>query len=239
MEASGKYGNDMLQLSKYGYSITKSIDDRRAALDAASKDNDILVVLRRLNLVRNYQSIAENKKIFDDDIEYVRELYTKHNTNNVITQGYDESDGLIHSDGDEVLEDSLARGFDIDTDGVLEELQRINLPSIAHIEPQAKECDIDISSKTHNITDAVPYMELNEEAQSINNKDHLEINYIDDNYNISFSTGNMSDNYKMVKMLCGYINSAKKNKIKQMKQTNKYLRQCAELNTTECSCPSS
>lgn len=66
---------DKIHLSRYGYGIDKPQAIRRAALEAASKDYNTLSVLRRLNLLRNYQSIPENKEIFSDDVEYMQKLY--------------------------------------------------------------------------------------------------------------------------------------------------------------------
>ena len=67
--------DDKLHLSTYGYSIHKSEPLRRAALRAAAKDNDILMVLRRLSLIRNYQPIPENKEIFTRDVEFMKDMY--------------------------------------------------------------------------------------------------------------------------------------------------------------------
>lgn len=69
--------NDNLKISKYGYSIHKSEPVRRAALREASRDNDTLEVLRKLNLIRNYQSDKKNKEIFSKDVEYMKKLYAK------------------------------------------------------------------------------------------------------------------------------------------------------------------
>ncbi|XWV24647.1 putative N-acetyl transferase [Tupanvirus deep ocean] len=67
--------DDILHLSSYGYSIHKPETVRRAALRAAAKDYDILLVLRRLNLLRNYQPIPENKEIFSKDVEFMKDMY--------------------------------------------------------------------------------------------------------------------------------------------------------------------
>ena len=70
--------DDKLHLSAYGYSIHKPEPLRRAALRAASKDNDVLMVLRRLNLIRNYQPIPENKEIFTRDVEFMKDMYDSY-----------------------------------------------------------------------------------------------------------------------------------------------------------------
>jgi hypothetical protein len=66
-----------IQLHKYGYSIRKSSEERHTALKKAAADNDLLVVLKRLNLIRNLQPIEANKKIFTADVEYLSNLYAK------------------------------------------------------------------------------------------------------------------------------------------------------------------
>lgn len=68
--------NNFIHLSKYGYSIYKPEKQRRAALRAAIKDYNTLSILRRLNLLRNYQAIPENKEIFTKDVEYLKHLYS-------------------------------------------------------------------------------------------------------------------------------------------------------------------
>ena len=67
--------DNKIRLTKYGWSVHKPANERRAALRAASKDFSTLEVLQRLNLIRNYQPIPENKEIFSDDVEYMKKLY--------------------------------------------------------------------------------------------------------------------------------------------------------------------
>lgn len=66
-----------IRFHKYGYGIHRPESVRRAALRAASKDYNTLEVLRRLNLIRNYQPIPENKEIFSQDVDYMKKLYRK------------------------------------------------------------------------------------------------------------------------------------------------------------------
>lgn len=68
---------DDFHLTSYGYSIHRPVEARRASLRAAAKDNGTLDVLRHLNLIRNKQPIVENKKIFSDDVEYMKKLYRR------------------------------------------------------------------------------------------------------------------------------------------------------------------
>ncbi len=69
-------GNE-IHLSKYGYGVHKSTEARRKALREAIKDYNTLLVLRRLNLIRNIQGIKENKDILSDDVEYLKKKYSK------------------------------------------------------------------------------------------------------------------------------------------------------------------
>lgn len=69
--------DDKIHLTKYGYGIHKSDKYRRTALKAASRDYGVLPVLRRLNLIRNYQAVPENKKIFTRDVEYLKNMYSR------------------------------------------------------------------------------------------------------------------------------------------------------------------
>lgn len=66
-----------LHLRNYGYAIHKPEKERHQALIAASNDNSTLEVLRRLNLIRNYQAIPEIKKIFSKDVDFMKSLYAK------------------------------------------------------------------------------------------------------------------------------------------------------------------
>lgn len=63
------------RLSKYGYSVHKNDNARQKALRKASKNYGVLEVLRRVNLLRNYQAVPENKKIFSRDVEFMKKLY--------------------------------------------------------------------------------------------------------------------------------------------------------------------
>lgn len=69
--------DDVIHLRDYGYSYKKTPDERHAALRAASMDNGTLKVLRRLNLIRNYQYIPSVKDVFNNDVDYMMLLYKK------------------------------------------------------------------------------------------------------------------------------------------------------------------
>jgi len=66
-----------LHLRKYGYATNKTDNVRQAALRAASKDNSELIVLKHLNLIRNYQADPDAKRIMGKDIKYMSDLYAK------------------------------------------------------------------------------------------------------------------------------------------------------------------
>lgn len=62
-------------LSKYGYNIHKNEQSRHKSLRDASDVYGELAVLRRLNLIRNYQSEKNNKQKMSTDVEYVSKKY--------------------------------------------------------------------------------------------------------------------------------------------------------------------
>lgn len=67
-----------LSLRAYGYSIHKPASARHSALREAAKDNDVLKVLRHLNLIRNKQAESANKDKFSSDMEYMSKIYKRH-----------------------------------------------------------------------------------------------------------------------------------------------------------------
>ncbi|AKI80314.1 putative N-acetyltransferase [Acanthamoeba polyphaga mimivirus] len=76
-----KPGND-LHLSWYGYAVHESERDRHRALVEASQENDPLEVLRRLNLLRNYQAYPDVKDIMSQDVKFMSDLYAKYKERN-------------------------------------------------------------------------------------------------------------------------------------------------------------
>ena len=74
--------DDVIHLHHYGYSAKKSVDERQEALRKAAADTDVLLILRRLNLLRNYQSVPKIKDIFSNDVEYMKKLYEKERSKN-------------------------------------------------------------------------------------------------------------------------------------------------------------
>jgi hypothetical protein len=67
--------NNIIHLSAYGWSVHNPESERHQALRAASNDYGVLKVLQRLNLLRNYQAIPENKEIFTADVEFMKDMY--------------------------------------------------------------------------------------------------------------------------------------------------------------------
>jgi hypothetical protein len=94
--------NSNVHLSQYGYSHRQSVQDRHEALRKASVAKDPLKVLRRLNLIRNYQSMPDIKEVFDKDVEYMQNYYSKHKKSKGKMKGgnVDSSEEvMIDSDG--------------------------------------------------------------------------------------------------------------------------------------------
>ena len=67
-----------ISLRKHGYSVHRSSRSRRLALSKASKEYNPLVVLKRLNLARNYQSTVYSKDIMNDDMNWMKNQYKKY-----------------------------------------------------------------------------------------------------------------------------------------------------------------
>ncbi|AQN68518.1 hypothetical protein [Saudi moumouvirus] len=61
----------------YGYDVHKPDRERQQALIEASKDYDPLTVLRRMNLIRNYQPVPENKERMSRDVEFMSNYYAR------------------------------------------------------------------------------------------------------------------------------------------------------------------
>lgn len=93
-----------IHLSEYGYRVHESKTNRRAALRDAAEDMGALPVLRRLNLIRNYQAIPDIKDTMSEDVRYMSNLYAKEKKQkggDVVEERYDvkeicESDGVCH-----------------------------------------------------------------------------------------------------------------------------------------------
>lgn len=102
--------DNKLHLSPYGYSIHHSTQERRDALRNAAADYDLLVVLRRLNLARNYQATAHAKEIMTSDVDYLKKLYAnqkkKHGPSR---RSYDQRQRGGYYDDDVYDEDVDAR----------------------------------------------------------------------------------------------------------------------------------
>lgn len=71
-----KLGDEM-HLSKFGYTTKAPVKKRKSSLRKASKKHGSLPVLRRLNLIRNYQADKVAKEIMSKDVEYMKSLYKK------------------------------------------------------------------------------------------------------------------------------------------------------------------
>lgn len=69
---------DAIHLSKYGYKVKSPEKIRRLSLKRASKKNNKLEILRRLNLIRNItKKNTETKRKLTRDVEFMKTLYKK------------------------------------------------------------------------------------------------------------------------------------------------------------------
>lgn len=64
-----------ISLSKSGYKVKNSEQTRRSSLKRASKKYGTLPVLRRLNLVRNYQKNTSAEKVLTKDVNYMSDMH--------------------------------------------------------------------------------------------------------------------------------------------------------------------
>jgi hypothetical protein len=65
-------------LTKNGYSLKKSINDRKKSLRRASKEKGMLPVLRHLNAIRTLQkNNTKNFSKLDKDVKFVQKEYRK------------------------------------------------------------------------------------------------------------------------------------------------------------------
>ena len=64
-----------ISLRDFGYSTSKSDASRRLSLKKASKKKGTINVLRRLNLIRNYNINSEIEPILSRDVGYMSSMY--------------------------------------------------------------------------------------------------------------------------------------------------------------------
>lgn len=67
-----------ISLSRHGYSVHKSESKRHAALKKAAEKTKPLKVLRRLNLLANYQANDDAKETMREDVEFMKKVYAQH-----------------------------------------------------------------------------------------------------------------------------------------------------------------
>jgi len=75
-------GNN-IHLSDDGYDTSKSKLARHRALSRSSKKHGSLVVMKRLNLIKNLSRENKNKYIMKDDVEYLKKLYAQEKKNKI------------------------------------------------------------------------------------------------------------------------------------------------------------
>ena len=74
---------DEIILGDYGYSLQDLPKERKASLKRASKKNNTLTVLRRVNLIRNYsKSVPTNYNKLSQDVEFLKKEYKKEKESN-------------------------------------------------------------------------------------------------------------------------------------------------------------
>ena len=71
-----KPGN-AIHLSDDGYNTSKSKLARHKALSRSSKKHGSLVVMRRLNLIKNLSRENKSKYVMKDDVEYLKKMYAR------------------------------------------------------------------------------------------------------------------------------------------------------------------
>ncbi len=73
-----------ISLRKYGYSTKKSENQRHRSLKRASKETGTLPVLRRLNLIANFNKWnPEVEHEMREDVEYLKNEYIKEKSRNM------------------------------------------------------------------------------------------------------------------------------------------------------------
>jgi hypothetical protein len=68
---------DEIHLSKYGYTTSDNKEKREQSLRRASRKHGTLPILRRLNLIRNYQADEKAKRVMSRDVKYMSRLHSK------------------------------------------------------------------------------------------------------------------------------------------------------------------
>lgn len=66
---------DEIHLSKYGYTTSENKEKRESSLKRASKKHGTLPILRRLNLIRNYQADEKAKRVMSKDVKFMSRLH--------------------------------------------------------------------------------------------------------------------------------------------------------------------
>lgn len=67
--------DDYLHLRDYGYSVYDSDTNRHKSLIRASRDNDSLMVLQRLNFIRNINPDSKRKDIYSKDVRFMSQYH--------------------------------------------------------------------------------------------------------------------------------------------------------------------
>jgi len=98
---------DKIHLTNFGYGIHKPTNERRRALRKASQKYGILPVSQRLNLLRNFQYIPENKEIFSRDVEFMKKMYEPFRKSPIRQSSNNRSKSENQRGGDTLFQDPL------------------------------------------------------------------------------------------------------------------------------------
>lgn len=72
-----------ISLSKYGYKVAKTFEKRKKSLNKACNAHGTKIILKRLNLIRNYsKSREEIHKRMSKDVMYLVNKYKKEKDKN-------------------------------------------------------------------------------------------------------------------------------------------------------------
>lgn len=69
---------DIISLRKFGYSTHSGDRSRQSSLRRAAERHGSLKVLRRLNLIRNFQPDPEAKEVMSEDVNYMSRFHRRN-----------------------------------------------------------------------------------------------------------------------------------------------------------------
>ena len=66
-----------MHITDFGYKLNNNTDTRRRALQLAIRKHGSLTVMKHINLIRNLTDIPKNRKKLSDDVEYLKNVYSR------------------------------------------------------------------------------------------------------------------------------------------------------------------